>query len=67
MNVHSNQNFEKYRSSLLTYLNATKEQRSKIDYCLSNKLEIPQELMSEIRNDFKKKQLNMQDYETTRN
>lgn len=49
-------NYTTYRSSLLMYLNATKEQRSKIDYCLSNKLEIPQELMSEIRNDFKKKQ-----------
>lgn len=60
MNAHSNPNFDKYRSQLLMYLNATKEQRKKIDFCLSNKLEIPQELISEIRNDFKKKQLNTQ-------
>ena len=57
MNVHSNPNFDRYRSQLLMYLNANKEQRNKIDYCLSNKLEIPQELINEIRKHFLSKQL----------
>ena len=57
MNVHSNPNFDRYRSQLLMYLNANKEQRNKIDFYLSNKLEIPQELIEEIRKDFKSEQL----------